>query len=306
MTPSDQKPQQQTACGFIALIGAPNAGKSTLLNALVGQKIAIVSHKVQTTRTRLTGIAIEGQSQLVFVDTPGIFAPRRRLDRAMVAAAWDGANDADQVVFLIDAAKGIREDEERIIKGLRESGRKAVIALNKIDAVPRDRLLGLAQKIQDEGVAGDIFMISALTGDGVADLKTHLAKALPKSPWLYPEDQITDITSRVLAAEITREKVFLRLHQELPYGITVETEKWDDRADGSFEIHQVIHVSRDGHKGIVIGKRGQSLKAIGEAARHDMETMFGRRVHLFLFVRVTERWAEDREHYLSMGLNYVD
>ncbi|GER06366.1 GTPase Era [Iodidimonas muriae] len=296
----------ETTCGFIALIGAPNAGKSTLLNALVGQKIAIVSHKVQTTRTRLTGIAIEGQSQLVFVDTPGIFAPKRRLDRAMVAAAWEGAQDADQVVFLIDAAKGIRADEQKIIDGLSEAGRKVIVALNKVDSVKRDRLLALAQAVDAAGVAAEIFMISALTGDGVQDLKTHLAKNLPKSPWLYPEDQITDITTRVLAAEITREKIFLRLHQELPYGITVETEKWEGRKDGSIEIHQVIHVSRDGHKGIVIGKGGQTLKAIGETARLDMETMMGQRVHLFLFVRVTERWAEDREHYLAMGLNYVD
>ncbi len=293
-------------CGIIALIGAPNAGKSTLLNALVGQKIAIVTHKVQTTRTRLTGIALSGDSQLIFVDTPGIFTPKRRLDRAMVAAAWEGAQDADLVVLLIDAKKGVREDEERIIAGFKDSGRKIIVALNKVDTVKREQLLGLAQAIDETGVASDIFMISALGGDGVMDLKAFLADKLPHGPWLYPEDQITDITSRVLVSEITREKVFIRLHQELPYGITVETEKWEERDDGSVAISQVIHVSRSGHKGIVIGKGGQTLKAIGESARADIETLLDRRAHLFLFVRVTERWTEDRDHYLAMGLNYVD
>lgn len=297
--------QPKTRCGFVALLGAPNAGKSTLLNAMVGQKIAIVTHKVQTTRTRLTGIAMQGESQLAFVDTPGIFAPRRRLDRAMVSAAWEGAQQADLVVFLIDAQKGVGDDEARIVAGLKEADAKVAVALNKVDAVKRDRLLALAAEINAAGIAEEIFMISALTGDGVADLTAYLAGAVPEGPWLYPEDQVTDVTQRVLAAEITREKVFLRLHQELPYGITVETEGWDERADGSAAINQVIHVVRPGHKGIVIGKGGRTLKAIGELARTEMEAIFERRIHLFLFVRVTERWQEDKEHYLAIGLEYV-
>ncbi len=294
-----------TRCGFIALIGAPNAGKSTLLNSLVGQKVAIVTPKVQTTRTRLTGIATFGKSQLIFVDTPGIFRPRRRLERAMVATAWRGAEDADIVVFLIDSKRGLGADEERIIAGLREAGRRAIVALNKIDLVRRAHLLELAAKVDETGVASEIFMISATTGDGVMDLKARLAARVPEGPWLYPADQITDVTSRVLAAEITREKVFLRLHQELPYAITVETENWEERDDGSVAISQVIHVSKASQKGIVIGKGGRTLKAIGEAARHEMELLFERRVHLFLFVRVTEKWSESREHYLAMGLEYV-
>lgn len=292
-------------CGLVALIGAPNAGKSTLLNTMVGQKVAIVTHKVQTTRARLLGIALRGSSQLVFVDTPGIFAPRRRLDRAMVAAAWEGARDADAVVFLIDAARGIGPDERAIIDGLARTGRKALVALNKIDLVPRVDLLALAAEIDAAGIAGEIFMISALTGDGTDDLGRRLAELVPEGPWLYPEDRITDVTSRVLAAEITREKLYLRLHQELPYATTVETESWTDREDGSVEIHQVIHVARSSHKGIAIGKGGATLRAIGEAARHELEAMFERRVHLFLFVRVTPNWAETREHYLAMGLDYV-
>ena len=294
-----------TRCGFIALIGAPNAGKSTLLNSLVGQKVAIVTPKVQTTRTRLTGIATFGKSQLIFVDTPGIFRPRRRLERAMVATAWRGAEDADIVVFLIDSKRGLGADEERIIAGLREAGRRAIVALNKIDLVRREHLLELAAKVDETGVASEIFMISATTGDGVMDLKARLAARVPEGPWLYPADQITDVTSRVLAAEITREKVFLRLHQELPYAITVETENWEERDDGSVAISQVIHVSKASQKGIVIGKGGRTLKAIGEAARKEMELLFERRVHLFLFVRVTENWSESREHYLAMGLEYV-
>ncbi len=296
---------EATRCGFIALIGAPNAGKSTLLNSLVGQKVAIVTPKVQTTRTRLTGIATYGTSQLIFVDTPGIFRPRRRLERAMVATAWRGAEDADIVVFLIDSKGGLGADEARIIDGLREAGRSAIVALNKIDLVRREHLLELAARIDETGIAREIFMISATTGDGVMDLKARLAALVPEGPWLYPADQITDVTSRVLAAEITREKVFLRLHQELPYAITVETENWEERDDGSVAISQVIHVSKASQKGIVIGKGGRTLKAIGEAARHEMELLFERRVHLFLFVRVTEKWSESREHYLAMGLEYV-
>ena len=299
-------PAGDTRCGFVALIGAPNAGKSTLLNTLVGTKLAIVTHKVQTTRTRLIGIALDGPAQLVFVDTPGIFAPRRRLDRAMVQAAWSGAADADLIVLLVDAKKGMDDEVSRIVEGLQAAGRTAILALNKVDTVRRDSLLGLSAALNDTGVFDQTFMISALTGDGVADLRAHLAAGVPPGPWLYPEDQITDVTQRLLAAEITREKVYLRLHQELPYASTVETEAWREQKDGSVRIEQVIHVARDSHKGIVIGKGGRTLKTIGELARQDMEQVFERRVHLFLHVRVSERWAEDREHYLDMGLEYVD
>lgn len=299
-------PAGDTRCGFVALIGAPNAGKSTLLNTLVGTKLAIVTHKVQTTRTRLIGIALDGPAQLVFVDTPGIFAPRRRLDRAMVQAAWSGAADADLIVLLVDAKKGMDDEVSRIVEGLQAAGRTAILALNKVDTVRRDSLLGLSAALNDTGVFDQTFMISALTGDGVADLRAHLAASVPPGPWLYPEDQITDVTQRLLAAEITREKVYLRLHQELPYASTVETEAWREQKDGSVRIEQVIHVARDSHKGIVIGKGGRTLKTIGELARQDMEQVFERRVHLFLHVRVSERWAEDREHYLDMGLEYVD
>lgn len=299
-------PAGDTRCGFVALIGAPNAGKSTLLNTLVGTKLAIVTHKVQTTRARLTGIALDGPAQLVFVDTPGIFAPRRRLDRAMVQAAWSGAADADLIVLLVDAKKGMDDEVSRIVEGLQAAGRTAILALNKVDTVRRDSLLGLSAALNDTGVFDQTFMISALTGDGVADLRAHLAAGVPPGPWLYPEDQITDVTQRLLAAEITREKVYLRLHQELPYASTVETEAWREQKDGSVRIEQVIHVARDSQKGIVIGKGGRTLKTIGELARQDMEQVFERRVHLFLHVRVSERWAEDREHYLDMGLEYVD
>ena len=299
-------PAGDTRCGFVALIGAPNAGKSTLLNTLVGTKIAIVTHKVQTTRARLIGIALDGPAQLVFVDTPGIFAPRRRLDRAMVQAAWSGAADADLIVLLVDAKKGVDDEVSRIVDGLKAAGRTAILALNKVDTVRRDSLLALSAALNDTGVFDETFMISALTGDGVADLQAHLAASVPPGPWLYPEDQITDVTQRLLAAEITREKVYLRLHQELPYASTVETEAWREQKDGSVRIEQVIHVARDSQKGIVIGKGGRTLKTIGELARQDMEAAFDRRVHLFLHVRVSQRWAEDREHYLDMGLEYVD
>ena len=299
-------PAGDTRCGFVALIGAPNAGKSTLLNTLVGTKLAIVTHKVQTTRARLTGIALDGPAQLVFVDTPGIFAPRRRLDRAMVQAAWSGAADADLIVLLVDAKKGMDDEVSRIVEGLQAAGRTAILALNKVDTVRRDSLLGLSAALNDTGVFDQTFMISALTGDGVADLRAHLAAGVPPGPWLYPEDQITDVTQRLLAAEITREKVYLRLHQELPYASTVETEAWREQKDGGVRIEQVIHVARDSQKGIVIGKGGRTLKTIGELARQDMEQVFERRVHLFLHVRVSQRWAEDREHYLDMGLEYVD
>jgi len=298
----------ETRCGFVALIGAPNAGKSTLLNAMVGAKVAIVTHKVQTTRTRITGIAMEEDlgAQLVFIDTPGIFQPKRRLDRAMVNAAWKGSEDAEETVLLIDAKKGLNEEVEKIIEALKKAGRTVHLAINKIDTVKRDSLLALAQELSETGVFDEIFMISAINGDGVADLKKFLAKRAPVGPWMYPEDQVADVTMRILAAEVTREKVFLRLHDELPYATTVETEKWEERKDGSVRIEQVIHVQRETQKGIVIGKGGTMLKTLGQMAREELEEMFGRKVHLFLHVRVTERWAEDRTMYQDMGLDFVE
>lgn len=293
-------------CGFVALIGAPNAGKSTLLNKLVGTKLAIVSHKVQTTRTKLMGIRVEGASQIIFVDTPGIFKPRRRLDRAMVTAAWSGAADADLVVLLLDAAKGLDDDNRRILEGLKEAGRKPIIALNKIDLVQKEKLLQLAADISAVTEVSETFMISALDGGGVADLAAHLAKSLPKGIWLYPEDQLTDAPMRQLAAEITREKIFLQLHEELPYSSTVETESWEEKKDGSVRIAQVIFVQRDSQKAIVIGKGGAMLKIIGQKARYEMEQAFDRKVHLFLFVKVRENWIDDPERFREMGLDYSE
>ncbi len=292
-------------CGFVALVGAPNAGKSTLLNGLVGAKVSIVTHKVQTTRSRIRGIAIAGASQIVFVDTPGIFTPKRRLERAMVAAAWGGAKDADEVVLLYDAARRRLDPDTRlIIDGLRERGRRAILALNKIDLIRRDKLLGLAARFDAEGVFSRIFMISATRGDGVDDLCRHLAERLPEGPWLYPEDQLSDLPERLLAAEVTREKLFLNLHQELPYALTVETEDWQDLEDGSARIEQVITVARESHKGICLGKGGRTIKAVREAAQRELEELLGRRVHLFLFVKVRENWIEDPERYRAMGLEF--
>ncbi len=293
-------------CGFVAIIGAPNAGKSTLLNQLVGAKVAIVTHKVQTTRTRVTGIGMLDETQLVFIDTPGIFEPKRRLDRAMVNAAWKGSADAETTVLVIDAKKGVDGDVDRIIKGLEAASKKVILVLNKIDTVKRETLLALAGSLDEIGLFTDIFMVSALSGDGCADLKAHLAGIAPVGPWMYPEDQVSDITMRLLAAEITREKVYLRLHDELPYSITVETENWEDRPDGSVRIEQVIHVQRDSQKGIVIGKGGSMLKLLGQMAREDMTENFDRKVHLFLHVRVTEKWADDRGVYKDMGLDFVE
>jgi GTPase len=295
---------QQTRCGYAALIGAPNSGKSTLLNRLVGHKLAIVTPKAQTTRTRLLGIAIEGATQIIYVDTPGIFAPRRRLDRAMVAAAWSGAEDADETLLLVDAARGIDEDTRRILDRLAKRGRRSMLALNKIDQVRRDNLLGLAEKLSDLGRFDPVFMISALTGDGVEDVKRHLAASLPPGPWLYPEDQLSDAPERLIAAEVTREQVFLQLRDELPYASAVETEKWEDRPDGSVRIEQVIYVQRPGQRAIVLGEGGQRIKAIGARARAELERILERRVHLFLFVKVRERWDEDREHFATLGLDY--
>ena len=292
-------------CGFVALVGAPNAGKSTLLNAMIGSKVSIVSPKVQTTRTRVLGITIAGDSQLIFVDTPGIFRPRRRLDRAMVAAAWQGAEDADITAVLFDASRrSIDEDTLGIVARLKEQGRKAILILNKIDLVKREVLLGFADSFNQEGVFTDIFMLSAATGDGVADLRDFLAARVPEGPWHYPEDQISDMPMRLLAAEITREKLFLQLHQELPYSATVETEVWEEFDDGSVKISQVVYVQRETQKAIVLGKGGQRIKALGQAARTELTEMLERRVHLILFVKVREGWVDDPERYQTWGLDF--
>ncbi|SDE27091.1 GTPase Era [Ruegeria marina] len=297
-----------TRAGFVALIGEPNAGKSTLLNRMVGAKVSIVTHKVQTTRTRIRGVAMEGETQIVFVDTPGLFRPRRRLDRAMVAAAWGGAADADIVVLMVEAHRGITEGVERILDGLAEiaTGRTVALAINKIDRVPAEKLLGLSQALNDRFPFARTFMISAERGHGVDGMRKWLAGELPEGPWLYPEDQIADLPLRMIAAEITREKLTLRLHQELPYQLTVETEKWEERKDGSARIDQVIYVMRDGHKGIVLGKRGETAKAVGQAARAELEEFLDRKVHLFLQVKVRPNWLEEAERYSEMGLDFKD
>jgi len=295
---------EERRCATIALLGAPNAGKSTLLNRLVGSKVSIVSPKVQTTRARLLGIALAGPAQLIFIDTPGIFAPKRRLERAMVAAAWAGAADTDAVVLLVDAARGLDGDTRRILDGLKAAGRRAVLALNKIDSVPRERLLPLTREFAKEKLFDAVFMISCLNGDGVEDLLRHLAGLAPTGPWLFPEDQISDVPLRLLAAETVREQVFLQLHQELPYAITVETDAWEERADGSVMITATIHVARDSQKPIVLGKGGAQVKRIGATARAALETLLERRVHLFLHVRVSADWAEDRERYAAMRLDF--
>ncbi|VAV91247.1 GTP-binding protein Era [hydrothermal vent metagenome] len=298
--------EKNTHCGFVALLGAPNAGKSTLLNSLVGSKISIVTHKVQTTRTRFIGIALHKDSQMIFVDTPGIFAPRKRLERAMVSAAWAGASDADVIVLLVDAERRLDENTRRIIDGLKKAGHKAILAINKIDAIRRDSLLGLSEELNEIGDFSETLMISALKGDGLEDLTDIITKYLPKGPWLYPEDQMTDITERMLAAEVTREKFFLRLHEELPYAATVETESWQEKKDGSVRIEQVIYVERETQKAIVIGKGGRSLKEIGKQAREELEEMLDRRVHLFIFVKVRKNWSDDKERYANMGLDWVE
>ena len=297
-----------TRAGFIALIGEPNAGKSTLLNRMVGAKVSIVTHKVQTTRARIRGVAMEGDAQLVFVDTPGLFKPRRRLDRAMVAAAWGGAADADIIVLMVEAHRGITEGVERILDGLSEiaQGRKVALAINKIDRVEAPALLSLTRDLNDRFPFAETFMISAEKGHGVEDLRKWLAQHLPEGPWLYPEDQIADLPLRMIAAEITREKLTLRLHQELPYQLTVETENWEERKDGSAKIDQIIYVMRDGHKGIVLGKRGETIKAVSQAARAELEEFLDRKVHLFLQVKVRPNWLEEAERYSEMGLDFKD
>lgn len=295
-----------TRAGFIALIGEPNAGKSTLLNRMVGAKVSIVTHKVQTTRARIRGIGVEGAAQLVFVDTPGLFEPRRRLDRAMVAAAWGGAADADIVVLLVEAHRGITEGVARILDRLGEvaRGRTVALAINKIDRVKSQALLGLAKELNDRFPFAETFMISAEKGHGVADLRRWLAGALPEGPWLYPEDQIADLPLRMIAAEITREKLTLRLHQELPYHLTVETEGWEERPDGSARIDQVVYVGRESHKGIVLGRKGETVKAVSRAAREELEEFLGRRLHLFIQVKARPGWQEEAERYSRIGLDY--
>lgn len=297
-----------TRAGFVALIGEPNAGKSTLTNLMVGAKVSIVTHKVQTTRARIRGVAIEGDSQIVFVDTPGLFQPKRRLDRAMVAAAWGGAADADVTVLMVEAHRGITEGVKRILDGLGEigKGRKVALAINKIDRVQAEGLLVLAKELNERFEFVETFMISAEKGHGVPALREWLAAELPEGPWLYPEDQIADLPLRMIAAEMTREKLTLRLHQELPYQLTVETEAWEERKDGSARIDQLIYVMRDGHKGIVLGKKGETIKAIGQSARAELEEFLGRKVHLFLQVKVRPNWLEEKERYSEMGLDFKD
>lgn len=298
------KTSDDTRCGFVALIGAPNAGKSTLLNALVGSKVTIVSHKVQTTRALIRGIAIEGSSQLIFVDTPGIFAPKRRLDRAMVTTAWSGAHEADLVGVLIDTRKGIDEEAEALLGRLADVTRPKILILNKIDLVPRDTLLLLTKIANEKAKFDSTFMISALKRDGVADLKAWLAERMPPSPWLYPPDQMSDAPLRQLAAEITREKLFERLHQELPYHSTVETESWKELRGGKIRVEQTIYVERESQRKIVLGKGGQTIKAIGEASRRELAEIVEGKVDLFLFVKVREGWGDDPERYRAMGLEF--
>lgn len=296
-----------TRAGFIALIGEPNAGKSTLLNRMVGAKVSIVTHKVQTTRARIRGVAMEADSQLVFVDTPGLFQPRRRLDRAMVAAAWGGAADADVVVLMIEAHRGLTDGVQRILDTLQDLGeRRIALAINKIDRVPTEKLLALTKQMNEAFSFKETFMISAEKGHGCDDLRAWLAKAVPEGPWLYPEDQLSDLPMRMIAAEMTREKLTLRLHQELPYQLTVETESWEERKDGSARVEQLIYVARDGHKGIVLGNKGETIKAVSKAAREELQEFLGRKVHLFLQVKVRPNWLDEAERYSEMGLDFKD
>ncbi len=294
-------------CGVIAIIGAPNAGKSTLVNALVGAKVTIISRKVQTTRIQIRGIAMAGASQLVLIDTPGIFAPKRKLDKAMVASAWAGAADADQILVLVDAAKGLDEDVERLFERLAGLSKKAILVLNKVDRVEdKARLLALVQDLSPRIAFERVFMIAALTGDGVAELKRYLAERVPEGPWLYPEDELSDIPVRQLAAEVTREKIYNYLHDELPYQITVETESWKTLRDKSVRVEQVIYVERDSQKSIVLGKGGQTIKKISQASRTELTEIVGEPVHLFLFVKVRENWGQDPERYREMGLEFPE
>ncbi|MCZ6590867.1 MAG: GTPase Era [Alphaproteobacteria bacterium] len=297
-------PTDATQCGVVAVIGVPNAGKSTLVNQFVGAKVTIVTHKVQTTRSRIRGIAIVGSAQVIYVDTPGIFAPRRRLERAMVDAAWSGAADADIVVLVVDARRGANDEVVHIIDGLNEKKRPAVLALNKIDTVKRETLLSLAEQLNGKGLFDEVFMVSALNGDGVDDLQAYLAAKMPSGPWLFPEDQLSDLPQRLLAAEITREKAYLYLHQELPYSLAVDTEDWQDFKDGSVRIGQVVYVERESQKGIVLGKGGQTIKRIRSEAQQELAELLERPIHLFIHVKVRENWVNDPGRYREWGLRY--
>ena len=303
-TPDDGIEGTRRRCGFIAVIGAPNAGKSTLINRLVGAKVSIVTPKVQTTRSRILGVARLAETQMIYVDTPGIFEPKRRLDRAMVAAAWGGAADADEVIVLIDSERGRGRDVERIVEGFKRSGRRVILALNKVDLLRREKLLGLAAGFDSDGVFTDTFMISALTGDGVDDLRDDLAARLPEGTWLFPDDQLSDMNDRLFAAEITREKLFLQLRQELPYALTVETEAWQPFENGAVRIEQTIYVERDSQKAIVLGKQGARIKSVREAAGTELAEHFDRAVHLFIFVKVRDKWGDDPERYRDLGLDF--
>ncbi|WP_295968370.1 GTPase Era [uncultured Bartonella sp.] len=294
----------KTHSGFVALIGAPNVGKSTLVNRLVGTKVSIVTHKVQTTRALIRGIIIHNNTQIVLVDTPGIFTPKRRLDRAMVTTAWSGAKDADMVLVLVDAAKGLDEETEEVFASLSKVKQEKILVINKVDSVPRPSLLELTKKLNEGQQFSETFMISALKGTGCDDLLDYLAKKLPEGPWYYPEDQISDMPMRQLAAEITREKLYMCLHNELPYASTVETENWEERPDGSVKINQIIYVEREGQKKIVLGTKGETIKAIGQAARKELMEILEQKVHLFLFVKVRDHWSDDPERYREMGLDY--
>jgi GTPase len=291
-------------CGFVAVIGAPNAGKSTLVNALVGAKVSIVSPKAQTTRTIVRGIAIYGDAQVIYVDTPGIFAAKQRFDRAMVAAAWTGAAEAEAIMFVVDGARKLDPDTERIATQLKESNRKAMLVLNKVDIAEKGLLLDLTKRMTEMGLFDDVFMVSAKTGDGLDRIKEHIVSVLPQGPWMFPEDDISDMPARLLAAEITREQLFLQLNQELPYSCAVETESWEDRKDGSSKVDQNIYVSRDNHKAIVLGEGGQRIKSIGARARVELEKLMDRKIHLFLHVKVKENWREDRSVFAAWGLDF--
>lgn len=293
-------------CGVVAVVGAPNAGKSTLVNAIVGQKVAIVSPKAQTTRTRLMGVALAGEAQIILVDTPGIFEPRRRLDRAMVQAAWGGAADADVIALIVDARAGLGPKVMTIVDGLKERPEPKILVLNKVDIAAKDKLLVHAQRLTDALAFEAVFMVSAATGDGVADLKAALADRMPEGPWHFPEDQVSDATDRMLAAEVTREQLYLQLHAELPYASAVETEQYKEQEDGSVEIHQQILVARPTQRAIVLGKGGAQIKAIGARARAELAELLGRKVHLYLHVKVKENWDEDRSVYRDIGLDWVE
>ncbi|GLQ18208.1 GTPase Era [Maritalea porphyrae] len=300
----NQTEQLDTRCGFVALVGAPNAGKSTLLNALVGTKVSIVTHKAQTTRAQIRGVVTLEKEQIVFVDTPGIFKPKRRLDRAMVQSAWSGVGDADLVALIVDAKRGLVDEVEKLIEGLEQYKQRKVLVLNKIDQIERSKLLELAQTLNEKVEFDQTFMVSALNGDGVKDFVQYCGQQMPLDHWHFPEDHLTDLTLALTAAEVTREKLFLRIHEEIPYGATVETESFKTQKDGSYRIQQVIYVARDGHKMIVLGKNGRAIKSIGEEARKELSEMFETKVHLFLFVKVREKWADDPSRYREMGLEF--